>query len=618
MGEQSDPLRSLLTRVEARQGPQAEHLIADEINRLAGELGDAGGVPADLEAAIRAEAMAFSFMEDHNHPPSGWGTYYGPKAVFANDHGDMTEIPSIQLVTADTLEYWEKRVRECVHPLMRSRYADLVWDFSKKVDGNGPSVDMAHIVIDSTIEIAKHGLVKHEVALIQKLRRALGLALSISDKTRIKSVVEAMIHYEDSVADDHLPGLWGFSFDALVDQKKISLSQKQEEKIIQDLEARLTRVSNPAEDGAFDPFSAEPAARRLAKYYRRREKQADVKRVLSAYGDAFLHVGESASALTASAWLKKVFETYSDFGMKNEADEIAHRLREVAAHVEEEMVAVSTKTNISQGDLERYLESMVEGELDQVLMRIVGQFLPNRDKAVKEVQNLAKEAPVQSLVTHTIQDHDGRVVAQVGPLDDDPEGRVLLYIAEQMGFKALFLELVLDRMRSKFSPRAEDLLAYLLQSPLFEESRSRILTRGVGGYLQGDFLVAACVLLPEIEAAVRRLLTLKGGSIYRKSSNGGLRLRPLDQMLRDPAVTETLGEDGTTYLRVLLTDARGWNLRNNVCHGFLPPETFDSTEANRILHAMLLLALVRPVQASRTPGAEEKTSEGDEDSVTEI
>jgi hypothetical protein len=52
-------------------------------------------------------------------------------------------------------------------------------------------------------------------------------------------------------------------------------------------------------------------------------------------------------------------------------------------------------------------------------------------------------------------------------------------------------------------------------------------------------------------------------------------------------------EDGAYYLRLVLTDQRALNIRNSLCHGILPPESFDKNVANRLLHVLVLLGLVR-------------------------
>jgi hypothetical protein len=48
-----------------------------------------------------------------------------------------------------------------------------------------------------------------------------------------------------------------------------------------------------------------------------------------------------------------------------------------------------------------------------------------------------------------------------------------------------------------------------------------------------------------------------------------------------------------TYLRMLLTDPRGWNIRNTICHGLAPSSSVNMAVADRIVHAALLLSLLR-------------------------
>ena len=59
---------------------------------------------------------------------------------------------------------------------------------------------------------------------------------------------------------------------------------------------------------------------------------------------------------------------------------------------------------------------------------------------------------------------------------------------------------------------------------------------------------------------------------------------------------EVFTEDGAFYLRLVLTDQRALNLRNSLCHGFLPPESFGIGAADRLIHVLTLLGLVRFVE----------------------
>jgi hypothetical protein len=61
-----------------------------------------------------------------------WGTYYGPVGVLHDEQGIRVEMPPIAEITPDVIAYWQERTRTARHPLLRIRYADLVWEFGRR------------------------------------------------------------------------------------------------------------------------------------------------------------------------------------------------------------------------------------------------------------------------------------------------------------------------------------------------------------------------------------------------------------------------------------------------------------------------------------------------------
>ena len=108
------------------------------------------------------------------------------------------------------------------------------------------------------------------------------------------------------------------------------------------------------------------------------------------------------------------------------------------------------------------------------------------------------------------------------------------------------------------------------------------------------------MLIPQVEDALRNLLRLAGGSTYKQHRLGGLMLKIFDDLLREEAVVKSLGENVVHYFRVLFTDQRGWNIRNDVCHGITPTAAFSPQLTDRIFHALLVLALLRAQEATGT------------------
>ena len=52
-------------------------------------------------------------------------------------------------------------------------------------------------------------------------------------------------------------------------------------------------------------------------------------------------------------------------------------------------------------------------------------------------------------------------------------------------------------------------------------------------------------------------------------------------------------EDLANYLRNVLTDQYGWNIRNQVSHGLLGTDNFNFGMADRVVHAFLMLGVFK-------------------------
>ena len=185
---------------------------------------------------------------------------------------------------------------------MQARYAGLVWDLSVKTTDKKPHYSVAAIYCEALLKIAQDKIHKYDVDIVQKLERALSIAISINNKELITRTQENILEYERFVAEDSKPGLWGFSFDLLIGSKKNSLSEKEEREIIETLEARLHRLK----DG--EPWLCEKAAERLARYYRSKGLKEECSRVIKTLGLAFERAASKAAPLTASSWLEHMHQ----------------------------------------------------------------------------------------------------------------------------------------------------------------------------------------------------------------------------------------------------------------------------------------------------------------------
>jgi Domain of unknown function (DUF4209) len=72
-----------------------------------------------------------------------------------------------------------------------------------------------------------------------------------------------------------------------------------------------------------------------------------------------------------------------------------------------------------------------------------------------------------------------------------------------------------------------------------------------------------------------------------------MQFKSLNDALDEERVREVLGADLHMYLVATMSHPKGMNVRNEVCHGLWPAAAFDRAASERVLHALLALALIR-------------------------
>ena len=330
-----------------------------------------------------AEQIAFDFLADYPNDNSGWGTYYGPMFILPDKQGQMFEYPSIQKVTEETLNYWEGRAKESKNPILSSRYADLVIDFSPSVLQESADHRLSHLVIDASIIICE-GLLAEPLDCKTKAKRSLNLSIQINDRQRIQKVEKTIISLERKVAVDSKPGLWGFAFKWLLLDfgHKVVISSQEKEYLINDLEEKLERIKK-------DPWSAEHAVSLLAEHYVNEKDETNLMRVLGILEKSFKENERinSDALLKVHAFEKihEVYQKYRDKGFQEAikaTDRISQEIGQLDLNWNKSLKEISVSTKIKNEEIVKFLKAIFgeedEYELETILSRIVINFLPKQ------------------------------------------------------------------------------------------------------------------------------------------------------------------------------------------------------------------------------------------------
>lgn len=582
----------VISALDATEGMLQEDTVANGIRAVLSE-----NKVEQPDAIQISELLAFEFRENVDVSGNPWGTYLRSRYVLANSE----EYPSINDLTPEIVDHYEQRAAAANHPILKTRYANVVWEFSKRVAGKKPDIEFARMIIDGNLEIP--ALISEandtdsliaKILLPKKLNRSLSLSISLGDQSRIRKSVETMIAYEDKIAKDDMQATWGFSFDNLMYAKKDVLTSDERAKLIYDLEKRLERIT--PEGGDSDHWGVENIVNRLAPYYRKIGDAENSKRVVLKYGQVFEAMAAACIPAIASAHYDDVRSKYQEYGLTTEAKRMEVILQELGAKIVSEFKTISVKHEIPQAEIDKQIAGLLEGELSAALSRLVLYFIPKKEKEGNTLREISSESITSIIASNKLHDHDGRLVATIGPIDSDFDGRLMTHISQNMQFGAYFLHLAISRLIEKFGLSKDDIVNLILQSPIFDEHSRGIIDAGIDAYLNDNHMVAAHLLTPQVEPAFRNLLKGAGISVLKPNDIGGFDYITFGTILNYSLLKDSLGEDFIFYLKLLFTESRGWNVRNNICHGLLRSEFIQKPITDRIMHVLFLLSFIRETE----------------------
>lgn len=403
-----------------------------------------------------------------------------------------------------------------------------------------------------------------------------------------------MFGFFDQHAEVTKPGTWAFMFENLWNNKKVPVTEAQAAKIIDSLEEFLRRSCDQGNNEEFDPWRAQMAAGMLEQHYRRENKLVEAERVIRAYGQAFESVAALANPTLAVAWLQPVFEAYRSRGMAGDAERVQLALIEKGKDLQRDMQAIEIPVTLPKEKVDAFLNALVDGGLEQALAKIAARFIPKAQKAREQSEKSLSLAPLQALIPIVIhQAETGHPVAKIGGVKEDPEGRLIYQLAQNVEFESAFLAGGLDKVRDRYQLSAEQLVDILFGSPLFGDERRALLLEGICAYYGVDHVKAVHLLVPQIEQAMRRLLDAFGVPANKAGKViGTMQAKNLGDILWEERIVEFVPDDLRLYLIAFLADSRGHNLRNRLSHGLLTHQELQRPISDRVVHVLLCLALM--------------------------
>lgn len=532
--------------------------------------------------SVQAEIAALGFRafgEDN----SEWGTHFGPWYMGQKPDGTAVHDPDLNTLSSASVDVWVARAETVRNPLLKSRYADVVWDLKRKLDlDRRRPYRFAQMAADAYLELASSNADINSVFLLQ---RAISLAQQINDRIRTLKIVDQMIELAERATLEQ-PGIWIVAFDHGFD--KIHVTPTQHEKIVSQLEDRLASAAT-AKDG----FRAEIASSRLAKVYRARGDRDNLVRVVRTAGEVYFQMAESANSSLAIGWLQPVIEKYQQEGLKADADRLRVYTEKRARTIKDEMKHQNFEFSINKQEVEDYLDTLIQGDnAHAALFRVVQRTLPVISETRRRMKEAAETFIAHRLIPTVLVGEHGFPVAALGSYDEDEDGRLINDLAKELGMMPFLFWRGYQKVKEKFEVSTGELVNFIGDSLLFKPDRLEFFVKGFAAYEAEDYIAAIHILVPQVENLLRELLELLDAPIT-KTVDGFTELKNLNEVLRDDRLKESLDEQWWLVFKAIFSDKRGFNLRNEMAHGIAPVDAFNNVTAGLVLQSVVLLSAVR-------------------------
>ena len=549
---------------------------------------------------VRSEILAMQFQDNTGHDV--WNTYYGPFATgVENVTGKPVFRPDIAWVKAEDIDYWTKRASETGNPLMKMRYAGLVFDFHKKITGREADYRTIKLpYVQSIINVVKGGYYDYVHVAYMYEERALSCARGFKNRQLIEDAKSALWHLEELYcADDLKSGWWARGFKLMMKYEDVFTNDEMYQKLQEHID-RLTRIERQAlKDGNYtDEYAhlVNTEVRLLCKYFWKHNQPERIGELLARLYRIFKAAKPARGAMWYHGMLDQMQKLCREYQYEKFANRLYVDIQDCGMEALQSMEVIDVPVEIKNEDIQTYIDERMSGSNEEIMERYIVEYMPNIQRVKHELEKEAEESPLSTLGSTVVYDDYGSPIRKISNDESQAFSKLMHGMYQRMQIESMFISLHKRNMIEKNILTVETVMQALADSPLIHNGQLPIIRRGMESYFAGDYLVACHLLIPQFESAIRRLVAMLGGEIltHDANPNDGNQYVTLNGLLTNDMLTNSgLPEDMIVYFRNLFTNQSGWNLRNLVCHGLLMEGQFSEAKADRIVHAFLILGTIR-------------------------
>jgi len=286
-------------------------------------------------------------------------------------------------------------------------------------------------------------------------------------------------------------------------------------------------------------------------------------------------------------FLQEAIDHYSKLGNKQKVNELVAEVKAATKQTIEnnEFKQFSSTIKIDPKDIERMKTSLGTGEEVPEKMGTLPTFFPNWYHAVQMTKEHSKKFVFMHLAKKVSYGQKYPISAPQTP-EQEFEDHVMDNFRIKAELALRWLTGFLAELIKEEKVSLEDFQKFFARLQVVDKDTHETVLEGLDSYFRGDHFHAAYVLTLQLEDFLRYLLAVFGGQTTVPEA-GAFREKTLGSVLVElkPYVSELVYH----YISWVMEDYRGFNLRNNIAHGFFKKRHSSPIYSTAVLHIFCLL-----------------------------
>lgn len=576
-----DEYEKLITDIETQSfGVKYDFQIAEAFSKLLED--HKNKLTPDQEQQLKWEFLLFRLMTKNHFASDGLKTErFVPMATF-ND-GSIFPDPNSFLEPA--LLYFEKRAKDSTNPILKARYLDFLWEKSKDKKKHLFAIEAINQYL---LTVDSYHVEDAIIERLDGLQRATELALIFeakkTDKPLCNKVVAKLNELIETTAKDK-KYRWLIEMFELV----LALPSFYSEKQIQEFVALCEAAAKSYH--ADQNFHLQRHFLQLkADLMKLINTATDPQKVVDEeIGKAWIDEAEakSGSGLVKVHFLQQAIDHYSKLGNMKKVEELVTEVKAATKQAidNKEFKEFSSTVEMKKEDVEKMKASLGTGEEVPERIGTVPTFFPNWDQAIQMTEKYRKEFVFLHLGNKVTYGQQYPISSPQTP-EEQQEDQVMDNFKIIADLSLQWLTSFLEELKKEKKLSLEDFQKFFSFLKAVDEDTHETVTQGLDSYFKGDHFNATYVLALQLEDFLRRLLagfgketTIPEKGAFREKTLGPV-LRELRAYIREPIYR---------YICWVMVDYRGFNLRNDIAHGFFKKKRANPIYSTAIIHIFCLL-----------------------------